>query len=149
MAALIGERGDELARCQMIENGKVWKECKAQASSAAATFRYYAAVCETLTSEVTPSRGNYLTMTSYEPYGVIAAITPWNSPLTMEAQKVAPALAAGNAVILKPSDVTPSAALLLGEIALQAGLPPGILNVLTGDGATTGKALVQHPGVRM
>ena len=149
IAALIVERGDELARCQMLENGKVWKECRAQAASAAATFRYYAAVCETLTSEVTPSRGNYLTMTSYEPYGVVAAITPWNSPLTMEAQKVAPALAAGNAVILKPSEVTPSAALLLGEIALQAGLPAGILNVLTGDGATTGKALVQHPGVRM
>lgn len=149
MATLIIERGDELARCQMVENGKVWKECKAQAGSAAATFRYYAAVCETLTSEVTPSRGDYLSMTSYEPYGVVAAITPWNSPLTMEAQKVAPALAAGNAVILKPSEVTPSAALLLGEIALQAGLPPGILNVLTGNGAVTGKALVQHPGVRM
>ena len=149
MAALIVERGDELARLQMMENGKVWSECKAQAGSAAATFRYYAAVCETLGAEITPSRGNYLSMTSYEPYGVIAAITPWNSPLTMEAQKIAPALAAGNAVILKPSEVTPSAALLLGEIGLQAGLPPGILNVLTGNGAITGKALVEHPGVRM
>ncbi|SHH05939.1 aldehyde dehydrogenase [Pollutimonas bauzanensis] len=149
IAALIVERGDELARLQMVENGKVWRECTAQAGSAAATFRYYAAVCETLGAEITPSRGNYLSMTAYEPYGVVAAITPWNSPLTMEAQKVAPALAAGNAVILKPSEVTPSAALLLGEIALQAGLPPGILNVLTGNGAITGKALVQHPGVRM
>ncbi len=149
MAALIVERGDELARLQMMENGKVWSECKAQAGSAAATFRFYAAVCETLGAEITPSRGNYLSMTSYEPYGVIAAITPWNSPLTMEAQKIAPALAAGNAVILKPSEVTPSAALLLGEIGLQAGLPPGILNVLTGNGAITGKALVEHPGVRM
>ncbi len=149
MADLIIQRGEELARCQMLENGKVWSECKAQAGSAAATFRYYAAVCETQGAEVTPSRGNYLSMTAYEPYGVVAAITPWNSPLTMEAQKVAPALAAGNAVILKPSEVTPSAALLLGEIGLQAGLPPGILNVLTGNGAVTGKALVQHPGVRM
>src|SRR3546814_7240223 len=69
--------------------------------------------------------------------------------MTMEAQKTAPALAAGNAVILKPSEVTPSAGLLLGEVALQAGLPPGILNVLTGNGAITGKALVEHPGVRM
>src|SRR3546814_350037 len=69
--------------------------------------------------------------------------------MTMEAQKIAPALAAGNAVILKPSEVTPSAGLLLGEVALQAGLPPGILNVLTGNGAITGKALVEHPGVRM
>ncbi len=149
IAAGITERADDLARLQMIENGKVWSECKAQAASAAATFRYYAATCETLGAEVTPSRGNYLSMTAYEPYGVVAAITPWNSPLTMEAQKLAPALAAGNAVILKPSEVTPSAALLLGEIALEAGLPPGILNVITGLGATTGKWLVEHPGVRM
>lgn len=149
IAARITERAEELARLQMIENGKVWAECKAQAASAAATFRYYAAVCETMGAEITPSRGDYLSMTAYEPYGVVAAITPWNSPLTMEAQKVAPALAAGNAVILKPSEVTPSAALLLGEIALEAGLPPGILNVVTGFGATTGKWLVQHPGVSM
>lgn len=149
IAARITERAEELAQLQMIENGKVWSECKAQAASAAATFRYYAAVCETMGAEITPSRGDYLSMTAYEPYGVVAAITPWNSPLTMEAQKVAPALAAGNAVILKPSEVTPSAALLLGEIALEAGLPPGILNVVTGFGATTGKWLVQHPGVGM
>ncbi|MGX9938226.1 aldehyde dehydrogenase [Advenella kashmirensis] len=149
LAALISERAEDFARLQMLENGKVWTECKNQAASAAATFRYYAGVCETLGAEVTPSRGNYLSMVTYEPYGVVAAITPWNSPLTMEAQKVAPALAAGNAVILKPSEVTPSAALLLGELGLVAGLPPGILNVLTGHGAITGKALVEHPGVRM
>ena len=142
-------RGDDLARLQMMENGKVWSECKAQAASAAATFRYYAGACETQGAEVTPSRGNYLSMTAYEPYGVVAAITPWNSPLTMEAQKLAPALAAGNAVVLKPSEVTSSAALLLGKIALDAGLPPGILNVVTGLGATTGRQLVEHPGVRM
>ncbi|KRB70664.1 aldehyde dehydrogenase [Noviherbaspirillum sp. Root189] len=145
----ISARIEDLARLQMIENGKVWSECKAQAASAAAIFRYYASVCETLGAEITPSRGDYLSMTSYEPYGVVAAITPWNSPLTMEAQKVAPALAAGNAVILKPSEITPSTALLLGEIALEAGLPPGLLNVITGDGATTGSALVSHPDVRM
>jgi acyl-CoA reductase-like NAD-dependent aldehyde dehydrogenase len=149
MSAIMESRSDELARLQMIENGKVWSECKTQVASAAATFHYYAAVCETLGAEITPSRGDYLSMTSYEPYGVIAAITPWNSPLTMEAQKVAPALAAGNAVILKPSEVTPSVGLMLGEIALEAGLPPGLLNVLTGDGAVTGNALINHPDVRM
>ena len=144
------EREAELfARLQMIENGKVWAECKTQVASAAATFRYYAGVCETVGAEVTPARGNYLSMTRYEPYGVIAAITPWNSPLTMEAQKVAPALAAGNAVILKPSEVTSSPALELGRLALEAGLPPGILNVVTGTGAVAGKGLVEHPGVRM
>lgn len=145
----IEARKEDLARCQMLENGKVWSECLAQAGSAAATFRYYAAVCETMVSEVTPSRGAYLSMTRYEPYGVVAAITPWNSPLTMEAQKVAPALAAGNAVVLKPSEVTPSGALLLGEIALASGLPAGILNVVTGLGGVTGKALIEHPLVRM
>jgi len=145
----IEANADELARLQMLENGKVWKECKAQVGSAAATWRYFAAVCETLGAEVTPSRGDYLSMTAYEPYGVVAAITPWNSPLTMEAQKVAPALAAGNAVVLKPSEVTPSAALCVGRIALEAGLPRGILNVLPGTGAVAGRALVAHRDVRM
>jgi betaine-aldehyde dehydrogenase len=140
---------ERFARLQMMENGKVWAECTAQVKSAAATFRYYASVCETLGSELTPSRGNYLSMTLHEPYGVVAAITPWNSPMTMEAQKVAPALAAGNAVILKPSEITPSTALELGRIALEAGLPPGLLNVLPGTGAVVGAALVDHPGVKM
>jgi acyl-CoA reductase-like NAD-dependent aldehyde dehydrogenase len=149
IADLMTVRADDFARLQMLENGKVWSECKAQAASAAATFRYYAGVCETLGAEVTPSRGDYLSMTAYEPYGVVVAITPWNSPLTMEAQKVAPALAAGNAVILKPSEVTPSVGLLLAEVALEAGLPKGVLNVVTGDGRTTGNALVRHPDVRM
>lgn len=137
------------ARLQMTENGKVWAECVAQVRSAASTFRYFAAVCETLGSEVTPSRGPYLSMTAYEPYGVVAALTPWNSPMTMEAQKVAPALAAGNAVILKPSELTPSPALLLGRIGLEAGLPAGVLNVLPGQGSSVGAALVAHAGVRM
>ena len=142
-------RADRLAEIQMRENGKVMAECRAQVASAAATFRYYAGVCETLGSEVTPSRGDYLSMTMYEPVGVVAAITPWNSPLTMEAQKIAPALAAGNAVVVKPSEVTPTAAIEVAEIALEAGLPPGLLNVLTGTGRETGVPLVRHPGVRM
>lgn len=145
----IDDNADELARLQRIENGKVSAECRAQVASAAATFRYYAGVCESVTAEVTPPRGNYLSMTQYEPYGVVLAITPWNSPLTMEAQKLAPALAAGNAVILKPSEVTSAPALELGRIALAAGLPPGILNVVTGPGHSVGRRLVEHPGVRM
>ncbi len=142
-------QGDTLARLQMLENGKVWSECAKQVKSAAATFRYYGAVCETTGSEITPARGDYLSMSVYEPYGVVAAITPWNSPLTMEAQKIAPALAAGNAVVLKPSEVTPSTGLAVGRIALEAGLPPGILNVLPGTGQAVGAALVAHSLVRM
>jgi len=140
---------DRLADAQRLENGKVVAECRTQVASAAATFRYYAAVCETQGEEITPSRGAYLSMTVHEPHGVVAAITPWNSPLTMEAQKVAPALAAGNAVILKPSEVTPTPALELGRIALEAGLAPGLLNVLPGFGAEVGVPLVEHSGVDM
>jgi betaine-aldehyde dehydrogenase len=155
-AAILHRIGDGLlanlehfAHLQMIENGKVMSECVAQAKSAAATFRYYASVCETLTDDVTPARGQYLSLSTHEPYGVVAAITPWNSPMTMEAQKVAPALAAGNAIILKPAEITSSTALELGRVALAAGLPAGLLNVLPGSGHSTGLALVEHPGVNM
>lgn len=149
IADIVTERAVVFAEAQMHENGKVLSECRAQVASSAATFRYFAAVCETLGSEVTPSRGGYISMTVYEPHGVVVAITPWNSPMTMEAQKVAPALAAGNAIVLKPSEVTPSPALELGRAALDAGLPAGVLNVLPGTGAETGACLVEHPGVRM
>jgi len=148
LADVIESRIDEFAHAQMRENGKILSQCRSQAASAAAIFRYYAAVCETAEDTVTPSRGAYVSMSVHEPYGVVAAITPWNSPLTMEAQKVAPALAAGNAVILKPSEITPSPALELGKAALDAGIPPGILNVLPGTGAGAGAELVKHPGVR-
>ena len=108
----------------MLENGKVLAECRAQVATAAATFRYYAGVCETVESSVTPPRGSYWSMTVYEPMGVVAAITPWNSPLTLEAQKLAPALAGGNAVVLKPSEVTSTPALELGRTA-STPAPPG------------------------
>jgi acyl-CoA reductase-like NAD-dependent aldehyde dehydrogenase len=149
IADLMIERSDLLARCQMLENGKVWKECKNQVANGAATFRYFASAIETLGSEVTPSRGNYLSMTVYEPWGVIAAITPWNSPITLTSNKIAAALAAGNGIVLKPASYTPTSGIELGRIALDAGVPPGILNVVPGTGSKIGDALVNHPLVRM
>src|SRR5579872_2432830 len=149
IADLMMERSDLLARCQMLENGKVWKECKNQVTNGAATFRYCAAAVETLGSEITPPRGNYLSMTVYEPWGVIAAITPWNSPITLSSNKIAAALAAGNGVVLKPASFTPTCGIELGRIALDAGVPPGILNVVPGSGSKIGDALVTHPLVRM
>jgi betaine-aldehyde dehydrogenase len=149
IADLMMERSDLLARCQMIENGKVWKECKNQVINGAAIFRYCAAAIETLGSEITPPRGNYLSMTVYEPWGVVAAITPWNSPITLASNKIAAALAAGNAVVLKPSPYTPTSGIELGRIALDAGVPPGILNVVTAAAGEVGDALVDHPLVRM
>ena len=148
MGGLIDRDLDLLARLQMADNGKILAECRAQFASAANTFRYYAAACETAESEVTPTRGPYWTMTVHEPVGVVAAITPWNSPATLEAQKLAPALAAGNTVVLKPSEVTPLGALEYARLALEAGFPPGVVNVVTG-GGETGRSLVAHPGVDM
>ena len=149
IADLMIERSDLLARCQMLENGKVWKECKNQVINGAATFRYCAAAIETLGSEITPPRGNYLSMTVYEPWGVVAAITPWNSPITLTCNKIAAALAAGNGVVLKPASYTPTSGIELGRIALDAGVPAGVLNVVPGAGSKIGDALVTHPLVRM
>lgn len=139
---------ERLARVQMSDNGKTLKECRAQVTSAAGTFRYYAAACETFESEVTPPRGAYWTMLLQEPIGVVAAITPWNSPVTLEAQKLAPILAAGNTVILKPSEVTPLMGLEYARLAVEAGFPPGVVNVVTG-ASDVGRMLVEHKGVDM
>ncbi|MFP5276931.1 MAG: aldehyde dehydrogenase [Acidobacteriota bacterium] len=149
IADLMMERSDLLARCQMLENGKVWKECKNQVANGAATFRYFASAIETLGSEITPPRGNYLSMTVYEPWGVVAAITPWNSPITLTSNKIAAALAAGNGIVLKPASFTPTCGIELGRICLDAGVPPGVLNVVPGAGGKIGDALVNHPLVRM
>jgi acyl-CoA reductase-like NAD-dependent aldehyde dehydrogenase len=124
-------------------------ECRAQAAAAAAVVRYYAAVCETFEDAITPARGDFLSLSTHEPIGVVAAVTPWNSPLTLEAQKFAPILAAGNALILKSSEITPQVSLRYAALAARAGFPPGIFNVLTGFGRPLGEALVRHPGVDM
>ena len=140
---------ESLARLQMQDSGKPLKECLNMVESAAGHFRYYAAICETWQNEMTSPRGDYFSMTLLEPFGVVAAITPWNSPIMNEAQKVAPALAAGNAVLLKPSEETPQLALELARICAEAGLPEGFVTALPGYGEDVGAALVKHPGVRM
>ncbi|CAM4149926.1 aldehyde dehydrogenase [Bordetella tumulicola] len=145
---LAAER-EPLARLQMLDSGKPWKECLNMVDSAAGHFRYYAAVCETWQNEMTSPRGEYFSMALAEPFGVVAAITPWNSPIMNEAQKVAPALAAGNAVLIKPSEETPQLALELVRICGEAGLPEGLVTALPGYGEDVGAALVKHPGVRM
>lgn len=145
---LIGADAERLARIQMLDNGKTLKECREQVASAAGTFRYYAAVCETFETEVTPPRGNYWTMTVCEPAGVVAAITAWNSPVTLEAQRLAPILAAGNTTILKASEVAPLISLEYADLVLKAGFPPGVVNVIAGAGEV-GRWLVEHPGVDM
>jgi betaine-aldehyde dehydrogenase len=148
ISTLIRERAEELAQLQRRDNGKPIGETRALVASAAGTFQFYAAACETLEETLTPPRGDYLTMSLHEPLGVVAAITPWNSPIASEAQKLAPALAAGNAVILKPAEVTPLMALELGKICEEAGVPKGVVSVLPGKGSIVGDAIVRHPLVK-
>ena len=123
---------ESLAQLQMRDSGKPLAECRSMVESAAGAFRYYAGVVETMETQVQPSRGEYVAMTVVEPYGVVLCITPWNSPIMNEAGKVAPALAAGNAVLLKPSEDTPLLAPELVRICLEAGLPEGQLQVVQG-----------------
>ncbi|HBO1305384.1 aldehyde dehydrogenase [Pseudomonas aeruginosa] len=148
IAALIRERSEELAQLQRLDNGKPIRETRNLVASAAATFQFFAAACETLEECITPSRGDFVSMSVYEPMGVVVAITPWNSPIASEAQKLAPALAAGNAVVVKPAEITPLAALALARICDEAGLPRGLVSVLPGKGALIGDALTRHPLAR-
>ncbi|HBN7891924.1 TPA: aldehyde dehydrogenase [Pseudomonas aeruginosa] len=148
IAALIRERSEELAQLQRLDNGKPIRETRNLVASAAATFQFFAAACETLEESITPSRGDFVSMSVYEPMGVVVAITPWNSPIASEAQKLAPALAAGNAVVVKPAEITPLAALALARICDEAGLPRGLVSVLPGKGALIGDALTLHPLAR-
>jgi aldehyde dehydrogenase (NAD+) len=147
IAAAVDADAENLALLQSMNTGKSMAETRALVASAAGTFRYFAAVAETVEDSLTPPRGLYATMDVHEPIGVVGAITPWNSPIASDAQKVAPALAAGNAVLLKPAEWTPLVALRLGRLADGTGLPPGLLSVLPGPGEVTGEAIVAHPGV--
>jgi acyl-CoA reductase-like NAD-dependent aldehyde dehydrogenase len=144
----IREKSETLAQLQRLDNGKPIKECRALVASAAGTFQYFAAAAETWEDAVTPTRGDYLTLSVHEPLGVVGAITPWNSPIASEAQKMAPALAAGCAIVIKPAEITPRMAIELARIAQQSGVPDGIVSVLPGKGSVVGDALVRHPLVK-
>lgn len=148
VAQLIRENSEALAQLQRVDNGKPISETRNLVASAAATFQFFAAACETLEETLTPMRGDNLTMSVHEPMGVVAAITPWNSPIASEAQKMAPALAAGNAVVVKPAEVTPLAALALARLCIDAGVPAGLISVLPGKGSVIGDAITLHPLVK-
>ena len=138
---------DRISRIQTMDTGKTLKETRALAASAAGTFRYFAAALETADEALTTQRGDALTMSVHEPLGLVAAITPWNSPIASDAQKVAPALAAGNAVLLKPASWSPLVSLELARIVEEAGLPKGLFSVLPGAGREVGNLLVEHPDI--
>ena len=142
------ERADEIATLETLHNGKpIFESRHIEIPASAECFQYYAGWADKIHGETIPVRGNYLAYTLREPVGVVAAIVPWNFPLLLTAWKVAPALACGNTVIVKPASQTPLTALALAEGAQQVGFPPGVLNVVTGPGSTVGQMLVEHPGI--
>jgi acyl-CoA reductase-like NAD-dependent aldehyde dehydrogenase len=148
LADLIEENADELASLETHDNGKpIFESRHVDLPSVVENFRYFAGMADKIHGETIPVKGPYLNYTLREPVGVVGCITPWNFPLSLATWKVAPALACGNAVVLKPAEETPLTALRLGELAAEAGFPAGVLNVVPGFGETAGAALVRHPGV--
>src|SRR5436190_158297 len=142
------ERADEIARLETLHNGKpIFESRQIEIPASAECFQYYAGWADKIHGETIPVEANYLAYTLREPVGVVAAIVPWNFPLLLASWKVAPALACGNTVILKPASQTPLTAMALAQIASEVGLPPGVLNVLTGSGTTLGRMIVAHPGI--
>jgi acyl-CoA reductase-like NAD-dependent aldehyde dehydrogenase len=148
-ADLIERDANWIAEVESLDSGKPKAHIAAvDIPLGVGALRYNAGWCTKIAGETIPvSSPDMLVYTKREPVGVVAAIVPWNFPLCQACFKIAPALAAGCTVILKPAEQTPLSALILGKLALEAGIPPGVLNVLTGDGATTGQALVEHAGI--
>src|SRR5579871_1410209 len=148
LAELAAERADELARIESTDNGKLLAEMRAQTHYLPQWFRYYGGLADKLEGRVIPiDKPGVLNYTRPEPLGVVAAITPWNSPLLLAAWKLAPALAAGNTVVWKPSEFSSASALEMGRLFEAAGFPPGVVNIVTGFGADVGEPLVTHPYV--
>jgi aldehyde dehydrogenase (NAD+) len=148
MADLITANLDEMARLESINTGKtLFDSGKVEIPFAAEVFRYYAGWTTKIHGETLNLRDGAFTFTLRQPVGVVGAIVPWNFPFLLASWKIAPALAAGNTVVLKPASLTPLTALRFAELTREAGLPEGVFNVVTGPGGKVGMALVRHPGV--
>jgi acyl-CoA reductase-like NAD-dependent aldehyde dehydrogenase len=148
LAQLLEDHAEELVTLESLDTGKPVAAVRRQDLPAAIdTLRYYAGWADKINGQVIPARHDALTYTIREPIGVVGAIVPWNFPLMIGMWKIAPALACGCTVVLKPAEITPLSALRIGELALEAGLPPGTLNIVPGLGKIAGRALVDHPDV--
>ena len=148
IAEIIEKNMLELTVLGVRDNGTEFNMAlKAEPGSAAGTFRYYAEAIDKIYGEISNTSSDFIGLIQKEPVGVVAAIVPWNFPLMIGAWKIAPALAMGNSVIIKPSEAASLSLLKLGEICLEAGLPPGTLNIVTGNGKETGQALARHMDV--
>ena len=148
IADLIEQHALELAVLGVRDNGtEISMALKAEPGSAAGTFRYYGEAIDKIYGEIAPTAGDILGLVHREPVGVVGAIVPWNFPLMIGTWKIAPALAAGNSVVLKPAEAASLTLLRLAALCAEAGLPEGVLNVVTGRGAVTGEAMGLHPDI--
>jgi aldehyde dehydrogenase (NAD+) len=148
LADLIEREADRLAELESRDSGKLLREFSGQMRALPAWYRYFAGWADKLAGESVPSdKPNFVCFTQRVPVGVVAAVVPWNSPLLLLTWKLAPALAAGCTMVVKPSDHTPVTALELAQLVTEAGIPDGVVNVITGNGPAVGRALVRHPGV--
>ncbi len=146
LADLVGEHGESLARTEVADNGKLLREMRGQLSVIPEWLYYFAGMADKVQGETIPGSSiSILNYTLRQPIGVVGAITPWNSPLLLTLMKLAPALAGGNTIVIKPSEHTSASLLELMPLVLEAGIPPGVVNVVTGFGAEAGDALVRHP----
>lgn len=148
LAEVLEDHVDELGRLESLSNGKLFTAMRGQASALPDWYRYYAGLADKVMGTTVPCEDDRMfNFTLKEPYGVVGAITPWNSPLMLATYKIAPAIAAGNTVVLKPSEITPISAIRLAELTREAGWPDGTLNVVTGFGEP-GAAITEHEDVR-
>jgi aldehyde dehydrogenase (NAD+) len=147
LADLVEANAKELAALESLNSGKTINDSLGDMAGSAATLRYYAGWADKVEGRTLPPRGNFLTYTLRQPVGVVGQIIPWNFPVMMLAWKWGPALACGNTIVMKPAEQTPLTALRMGELAIEAGFPPGVINLINGFGETAGAALVSHPDV--
>jgi aldehyde dehydrogenase (NAD+) len=147
LADLAEKNAEELATLESLNAGKTINDSRGDLQAVVNTLRYYAGWADKVEGRTVPVRGHFLCYTLRQPVGVVGQIIPWNFPLLMLAWKWGPALACGNTVVMKPAEQTPLTALRLGELAVEAGFPPGVINLLNGFGEKTGAALVAHPDV--
>lgn len=147
LADLLWAHFDELARLECRNNGKAISSVRGELQQAVSELEFYAGAATKVNGETIPTPNGFLNYTLREPLGVCALIVPWNYPFLLTMRKVAPALAAGNAIIIKPASATPLSALILGELAVEAGFPEGAVNVITGPGASMGHQLASHAGI--
>ena len=147
-ADLMEEEAVTLARLEAVSSTRpIAQLIEGDIAVTAEQIRFFAEFADKEGSDVVPTSASTFGMTLTEPYGVIGAITPWNFPISMAGWKLGPALAAGNAVVLKPSEMTPFSTLYMAELAVKAGIPSGLINIVLGDGQTTGNAITGHPDI--